>query len=229
MVKLIISCEHGGNKIPVAYQKLFTGASKMLASHRGYDIGALRLAKALAPLADYSQFCTVSRLLIELNRSTHHPKLFSEFTRDLAQETKQELLKKYYQPYRDTLVQQISQYSKAKQRVIHISVHSFTPILNGEVRNTDIGLLYDPSRQTEREFASAWRKHFLACSELKVRNNYPYQGKSDGLTTYLRKQFSTSEYIGIELETNQALWQGSAQAQAALRRLIANTLNCCCR
>jgi hypothetical protein len=35
-----------------------------------------------------------------------------------------------------------------------------------------------------------------------VRYNYPYLGKMDGFTTYLRKQF-ISNYIGIELEVNQ--------------------------
>jgi len=36
-----------------------------------------------------------------------------------------------------------------------------------------------------------------------VRFNYPYLGKADGFTTYLRKQFPAN-YMGIELEVNQA-------------------------
>ena len=38
--------------------------------------------------------------------------------------------------------------------------------------------------------------------ELKIRFNYPYLGKADGFTTYLRKIFPEN-YIGIELEVNQ--------------------------
>ena len=35
-----------------------------------------------------------------------------------------------------------------------------------------------------------------------MRYNYPYLGKADGFTTYLRKQFQT-HYLGIEIEINQ--------------------------
>lgn len=38
---------------------------------------------------------------------------------------------------------------------------------------------------------------------LNVRRNYPYPGNADGFTTYLRKQFSLSKYVGIEIEINQ--------------------------
>jgi hypothetical protein len=35
-----------------------------------------------------------------------------------------------------------------------------------------------------------------------VRFNYPYLGKADGFTTFMRKQFPKN-YIGIEIEVNQ--------------------------
>ncbi|MEO8932838.1 MAG: N-formylglutamate amidohydrolase, partial [Xanthomarina sp.] len=34
------------------------------------------------------------------------------------------------------------------------------------------------------------------------RFNYPYLGKADGFTSYLRKQFPKN-YLGIEIEVNQ--------------------------
>ena len=37
---------------------------------------------------------------------------------------------------------------------------------------------------------------------LKTRYNYPYLGRADGFTTYLRKRFPEN-YLGIELEVNQ--------------------------
>ncbi|MBU2938472.1 hypothetical protein KO494_02870 [Lacinutrix sp. C3R15] len=79
-------------------------------------------------------FCKTSCLLIELNRSLQHKKLFSEFSKLLAENEKEEILK---------------------------------------LDNT-----------------------------LQVRYNYPYLGKADGFTTYLRKQ-DYKNYIGIELEINQ--------------------------
>ena len=38
-----------------------------------------------------------------------------------------------------------------------------------------------------------------------MRRNYPYRGSSDGLTTTLRGLFADPDYLGIEIEVNQAL------------------------
>ena len=77
MDTFIITCEHGGNRIPAPYRRLFREQSALLDSHRGYDPGSLVMAKALAsayraPLVA----STVSRLLIDLNRSIGNPQLF---------------------------------------------------------------------------------------------------------------------------------------------------------
>jgi predicted N-formylglutamate amidohydrolase len=72
------------------------------------------------------------------------------------------------------------------------------------VRNADIGLLYDPARRGEAELCRRWQARLRASApELKVRRNYPYAGKSDGFTTYLRRRFPAKVYVGIELEINQ--------------------------
>ena len=41
----LITCEHGGNRIPPRYRDLFAGCEALLQSHRGYDPGALTLAR----------------------------------------------------------------------------------------------------------------------------------------------------------------------------------------
>ena len=40
---------------------------------------------------------------------------------------------------------------------------------------------------------------------LRIRRNYPYLGKTDGFTSFLRKKYSAKFYAGIEIEINQAL------------------------
>ena len=54
----------------------------------------------LSRLAFFSQPYMISRLLIEPNRSLHHPQLFSEFTRDLSEARKDEIIEEFYLPYR---------------------------------------------------------------------------------------------------------------------------------
>lgn len=202
---ILITCEHGGNAIPARFRSVFAGHETVLQTHRGYDRGALPLAKEIA--ASFSaplHAATVTRLLVDLNRSPRHPRLFSEFTRPLPLRTRQEILDRHYLPYR-TQVQECAEDGIRKGlRVIHLSSHSFTPELEGEVRNADIGLLYDPERHGEvhlcRRWQAALKEHAPA---LKVRMNYPYSGNADGLTAALRKRFSPDAYVGIELELNQ--------------------------
>ncbi|MDF2866903.1 MAG: N-formylglutamate amidohydrolase [Gammaproteobacteria bacterium] len=202
---LIISCEHASPAIPKEYQKLFTKQAALLQTHKGYDIAALELAKLLAQQADFHLFAETSRLLVELNRSLHHPRLFSELTKPLDKITKQAILQAYYFPYREQIERKIQAAINKNQRVLHLSVHSFTPALNGQERNCDLGLLYDSRRKNEREFCQGWKKALLALNTgLKIRFNYPYSGQADGFTAYLRKQFAEDQYIGIELEINQA-------------------------
>lgn len=89
--------------------------------------------------------------------------------------------------------------------VIHLAAHSFTPELDGKVRKMDIGLLYDPSRRTEKTLASAWRKELRqTLPRVRVQLNAPYRGISDGLPTALRRKFD-EHYLGFEVEFNQAL------------------------
>ena len=202
-MKFLLTCEHGGNEIPEEFQKYFVQAGGVLNSHRGYDPGALDLFFFLQNLADYSYYSTQSRLLIELNRSLTHPKLFSEFTKNFSSEEKNSIVDRFYFPYRNSVESWISEILEKGEQVFHISLHSFSPELDGKIRNADIGLLFDPSRADEKNFCKILKMQLhLAEPKLKVRFNYPYLGKADGFTTYLRKKFPDN-YSGIELEINQ--------------------------
>ncbi|MFI4874336.1 MAG: N-formylglutamate amidohydrolase, partial [Blastopirellula sp. JB062] len=163
MEAVVLSCEHSGNQVPKKYQRLFRDAQHDLASHRGWDPGSLQLGQAFqrstgAPLIA----AAVSRLVVELNRSVGHASLFSEYTRNLSSEAKQSLLTEYYLPHRNRVEEAIVEFLDAGKRVIHLSIHTFTPELHGKVRTAEIGLLYDPRRQREKTFCAAWRARLLA-------------------------------------------------------------------
>ncbi|WP_026753437.1 N-formylglutamate amidohydrolase [Sediminibacter sp. Hel_I_10] len=201
-MRLVLTCEHGGNDIPETYKERFPN-DEVLKTHRGYDLGALDVFQYLKPLSDVSFYSTTSRLFVELNRSLHHPMLFSEFTKHLSKIEKDNIIKDYYLPYRFRVEDKIRDYINHRGEVLHLSIHSFTPQLNGKTRNCDIGLLYDSQQKEEQEFCKHLKTQLLKHHpNLNVRFNYPYLGKADGFTTFLRKQFSKN-YIGIEIELNQ--------------------------
>lgn len=202
-----MSCEHGGYEIPPSCRKFFTGKRPVLQSHRGWDKGALELAGELAATIKAPLVASeTSRLLVDLNRSLHHPGLFSEFTEHCNAETKQYILNEFYLPYRNSVLHYINALIKNQKPVVHFSIHSFTPRLGNNIRNTDIGLLYDPGRKTERRICISLQDTMREISgEWKVRRNYPYRGNADGFTTWLRKKYNDKQYCGIEIEVNQKI------------------------
>ena len=204
--QLLLTCEHGGNVIPRAYAALFRGASAVLASHRGWDPGALPLARLLArELRRPLLAVTTSRLFVEANRAPTNPRIWSRFTKELPRAERQQILARWWQPHREA-VERAAGAAAARGTVVHVAVHSFTPELDGEVRNADIGFLYDSKRKREAALCRQWAAilHRLDPA-LRLRHNYPYRGDSDGLTTWLRKRHPESRYRGVELEINQAL------------------------
>lgn len=223
-VSLLVTCEHGGNRIPARYRHLFKGREALLETHRGYDAGALLMARELAAAFEAPLLMsTVSRLLVDLNRSPGHPRLFSEATRGAPAEMRREILARHYLPYRGQVESHVARAIAKGRRVVHIASHSFTPVLDGEVRDADIGLLYDPQRPGELALCLAWQAALKrAAPGLRVRRNYPYRGTSDGLTVHLRRRFAKQAYAGIELEINQRrVAPGSAAWRDLRRNLVA--------
>lgn len=222
---LVISCEHARCHVPAPYHGLFAKAQQILQSHRGYDIGALETARVFqralrAPLIAGR----VTRLLADCNRNEHNPALWSPYSRSLSQAEQTAILDHYYRPYRQAVSSAVAQAIKRTGQAFHLSVHSFTPRLGRQVRHFDIGLLYDPGRRPERQFALNWRRalreHPL---QLRVRCNAPYKGVSDGMIPALRTQFSARKYTGIEIEINQRHALGPRRQWLALQKALVAT------
>lgn len=203
---LVLSCEHAGHEVPKAYRHLFAEEESVVTTHRGYDIGIAPVARQAAKVLDCPLLaCRTSRLLIEPNRSLHHRNLFSEFSRDLPAADKKWLIEHIWQPHRQAVIDSVTNALQQHRRVLHLALHSFTPVLNGRVRTADIGLLYDPRRDAEKHFALALQRTLQETTDLRIRRNYPYRGRDDGLTTALRRTFDASRYLGLEIELNQDL------------------------
>lgn len=202
ILRPIITCEHGGHVVPETYSHLFKGHDETLQSHRGWDPGALEMADFLSKSLGAPLYkCDFTRLLIEPNRSLSSTSLFSEFSQGLSAEQREEALQCFYYPHRNTVEQLIRE---STERILHLSVHSFTPVWNAEERKVDIGLLFDPERKGEVELTATY---YTQLKELlpsfNIEFNEPYKGIDDGFTTHLRTMFPDECYLGIEIEVNQ--------------------------
>lgn len=212
--------------MPAAYAARFVGQEALLRSHRGWDPGALLLANEMADALGAILFAaTTTRLLADLNRSIGHRQLHSELTRDLTAAVRADILDRHYRPYRRTFEAAVADAIDTGGRVIHIASHSFTPVMDGVVRQADVAWLYDPRRAGEGALSGAWRNALQGLRpDLRLRRNYPYHGKDDGLTALLRKRHPADRYIGIELELNQGFVERGGPAWPALRRDVIASL-----
>lgn len=221
-MKFMLTCEHASNKLPAAFKSAVP--ADVLKTHRAYDIGACSVFRKLVKFAKPEFYCEgkFSRLFVDLNRTLTNKSAFSEYYDALEARDKSAAKKAkaqataYWQEYRAAIEKFVAsslsspkrtasktRAAKSEPEIVHLGIHSFTPELNGKVRNTDIGILYDPSRPQERAYANVIKAEIKRLyPAMKVRFNYPYKGTSDGLTTTLRKKFGP-RYVGIEIEINQ--------------------------
>lgn len=217
MTSWILTCEHAGYAIPEWLQGIFEVPTNTLISHEGWDIGAWQVALSLAknmkwPLYGYPY----TRLLVESNRSLQHPKLFSKWSKKLDPSLQARALNYLYHPFRRIVKEEIRRVI-THRGVIHLSIHSFTPIFRGSSRSADIGILYDPQTRFEGQLARLLQKH-LKAQGWKLRLNYPYLGKSDGHVRGLRQEFP-EHYVGLEIEINQRLIMNQVSSKRLAQQL----------
>lgn len=225
---LMLSCEHGGNQVPYEFSFALDSplARQHLNSHRGWDPGALEAASYFAKHSGATLFhSTTSRLVVDLNRSLGNSQLFSRFTNPMGADHHRLILERHYHPYRTQVRETAESIIRTGAGVIHLSVHTFTPVFRGKRRRLDIGLLFDPSRPAEQSLCHHWKRNLEDSDPLlRVEMNQPYLGIDDGLTTALRNELPPSDYLGIELEINNQVRRRTEAGRTRLWRALLESL-----
>lgn len=204
-VRVIVTCEHGGNRVPKEIAHLFAGRDTLLASHRGYDRGALDLAQRFAQTFSAPLIAaTTTRLVIDMNRSRARRSLFSEITRPLPPETREALIARFLAAHRERVRAAVAEAVADGYVAVQLAAHTFAPVVRGRRRRADAALLYDPARATERAFCATVKACLKQTApRLRVMRNNPFLGKNEGLNAWLRRRFTERDYLGIEVELNQ--------------------------
>ncbi len=208
--ELVITCEHASDHVPAKWLEAVGPDLRWLGTHRAFDPGAADLARFLARrLRAPLQLAPVSRLLVDPNREELHAGVFGPNMAQRPRAERQLLVERYHRPYRDAvrarLRKGLSELS-AGARLLHLSVHSFTPRLRGITRPCELGIMYDPGRSEESRLAEQWRRHFGELDgRLRVRRNYPYVGKSIYFQPHLRAALRDRRYLALQIEVNQKL------------------------
>jgi len=179
---IVITCEHASNALPDGYDWTENDRTYFADQHWGYDPGSLdmatHLAKELKCVLVYSLY---SRLLADVNRTIAGQDLFRkggdgqiiDLNKDITYEEEQNRIIKYHHTY----------YSALREVSIKIdplyvfSVHSFTPLYEGQPRSLEVGILVNYSFDLAEKINEVFQKegHNVAVNE-------PYDGRQ-GLAT----------------------------------------------
>lgn len=143
--------------------------------------------------------------LVDVTRSLRNRNLFSKRSRAWSRKTREQLVDLIHRPYQAKIKAAIEELLSQHGIAIHLSFRSFNLKSRGKIRRTDVGLLYDPSRQDEVDLCLDWIDEMWdRLPMLRVRRNYPRRGTSVGITRWLRTEFVGQRYVGVEVWLNRA-------------------------
>lgn len=178
----LITCDHAANTVPP-----FVGGGTLglpdteMNRHIAYDIGAQGVALALGEALNAPVICSnFSRLVIDPNRGLDDPTLVMQLydgtiipgNRFIDDAERQMRIDRLYCPYHDALTE-----LTARPGIAIVSVHSFTPRLNGRpARPWEVGVL----SAGDRRISDPLLLHLQQALKTPVGDNEPYGGHLPG-------------------------------------------------
>ncbi len=213
----VFVCEHASNRIPTAFDHIGISTCAQQ-SHSGWDIGALALSTALSnKLASPLVASTVSRLIYDCNRAPDSataivPRSETEDipgNQELSPTLRSFRVDTVYYPFSQALNDLLEKRQMQNIDTCLVTVHSFTPIFQGQVRTVELGVLHDNDSRFADLLLSIATKH----TTLVVERNQPY-GPSDDVTHTLQKHALPRNMANVMLEIKNDLLLEPASIEA---------------
>jgi len=178
---LLLVCDHASHRFPKSLGDMGLDPFARRC-HLAIDIGAGPVTESLAKsLGVTAVVHNYSRLVVDCNRELMDPSAFLEYgdgilvpgNRNLRRADKELRATALYWPYHCAVDEQVQRLAKASRPPVFISIHSFTPVLNGESRSWQMGVLWDKDEVTRGIFLEGLRD-----AGYLVGDNEPYSGKA---------------------------------------------------
>ncbi len=178
----VLVCDHASCAVPAALDQLGLDES-LLGRHIGWDIGAADVARRLAVLLDAPALLAgYSRLVIDCNRPLGAPASIPRFSdgievpgnRNVDATGARARTEACFRPYHAAVgaaIKRLGERLGGAPAVI--SVHSFTPLLDGGERPWHVGILWDRDPRIAEPLIAA----LAADPEICVGDNQPYSGR----------------------------------------------------
>ncbi len=238
---LVIVADHAARRTPQALGNLGL-AAEHFDTHIATDIGTHTITRALAERLDArAVMATYSRLVVDLNRAPDDPEAIPALSdktpipgnRNLSPHAARQRIESLHVPYHDAITQQIDAlWHRDGTPPTLVSIHSFTPMLNGKKRPWDVGVLWN----RDSRLAAPLIEHLRQRGDLNVGDNEPYSGRELAYTinrhgaahgaancaVEVRQDHCTSceqtrQWADILSEALRPVLRGFAPGQCALR------------
>lgn len=201
---LLLLCDHASRAIPAALNNLGLG-QEHLDTHIAYDIGAAAVARELSRQLDATLVLTgYSRLVIDANRFPEHAGSIPQTSGGvlipgnaaLGEDQRQQRISTFFEPYHAAV-------AAARQRIAatgaapHVfSVHSFTPVFDGQRRPWHAGVLWNE----DARMSAALLEQLRARPDLCVGDNQPYSALDpEGYTMRVHAESERHPHALIEI------------------------------
>lgn len=208
----LLVCDHASAALPDEFGENILPPEDA-ARHISHDIGAAAVTRLLAStLPAHAFLATLSRLVVDLNRSAECPDVIPEisdgsivpFNQNLSAPERTARLQTYHEPYHHALGKLAqSHIAQHGQQTLGILVHSFTPCLKTCTqmqRPWHIGLLWRDDEKTARQLQRWLESH----TDFVIGDNEPYTAFS-GASYTMRKHFGDADIPHIAIELRQDL------------------------
>ncbi len=177
----LLICDHASRLIPRDLNALGLGCG-LLEGHIAWDIGAAQVTRHLAELLDTAAVLSaISRLVIDCNRPLDDPSSIPAVSdgvqvpgnRNLGAADRRHRQRAYFEPYHGEIRRRLDGFVARGLAPLLISIHSFTPVMDGFERPWHVGLLWDREPGLSAPVIAELRRD----PGLVVGENQPYSGR----------------------------------------------------
>lgn len=208
--------DHAGAAIPAALGDLGLSAADR-SRHIALDIGVEGLGRSLSErLGAPFLWQAYSRLVIDCNRDPGDDKSIAAESdgtpvpgnRGLSQADREARRREIFEPYQRAIADLLERRAERSLDTVLVSLHSFTPVMGGERRSWDIGVLHDGRRDA---FALAVLAALRRRGELTIGDNQPY--RMDDTDYTVPRHAYPRDLPYLELEVRQDLLEGTRKIE----------------
>ena len=216
---VLLACDHASRAVPRSLGNLGL-PDAVIARHIGWDIGAAAVTRYLARLLDAPALLAgYSRLVIDCNRdpedSTSIPKESDGIAIPgnvaLSSAARAARRTAVFEPYHAAITAQLAAIQCRGPAPALLSIHSFTPAMQGRRRPWHVGVLWDGDGRIALPLLDALR----AEPDLLVGDNEPYSAREPaGYTQRYHAHAHGLPHVAIELRQDLIAGEDGAVAWA---------------